>query len=249
MKNQRKAVYDFGGDNVDELSFRIGDVIQVIEEVDEGWWLGEVAEPNGNVRRGIFPVNYTELVVVQQQSSSAGPPMPARPALSQSNSIQHYNYIPEEETYTAEPNGYHQQENSSPFGDINRTSNNNSPRSLSYTRPNQPSRTLSTNTSSSGISPASSPVPQFKTTATSKRAPPPPPPSSRTPPASSSIRSNTMKPNGARTAPSTPQIHVAQTDGYFDSNATPACGDCGCDEFTANIFKKGHCNNCFHKHF
>jgi hypothetical protein len=239
MKNQRKAVYDFGGDNADELSFRIGDLIQVIEEVDEGWWLGEVHESNGHVRRGIFPVNYTELVA-QQQPQSAGPPMPARPVLSQSSSTQHYDYIPEE-TLSTEPSGYHQ-EDSSPFGDINRTTNNNSPRSFSYNRPNQPSRTNST-----GVSPASSPVPQFKTT-TTKRAPPPPPPSSRTPPATSSIRSN-MKPSGARTAPSTPQVHVTQSDGYFDSNATPACGDCGCDEFSANIFKKGHCNNCFHKHF
>jgi hypothetical protein len=243
MKNQRKAVYDFGGENADELSFRIGDVIEVVEEVDEGWWLGEVTEPNGFVRRGIFPVNYTELVIAQQQPQSAGPPMPARPIMSQSNSTQHYDYIPEEETYSSEPSGYHHQEESSPFGDVNRASHNSSPRNFSYSRPNQPSRTLSSNTSS--ISPASSPVPQYKTT--TKRAPPPPPPSSRTPPATSSIRN--MKPSGVRTAPTTPQVHVTQSDSYFDSNATPACGDCGCDEFTANIFKKGHCNNCFHKHF
>ncbi|ODQ52435.1 BAR-domain-containing protein [Saitoella complicata NRRL Y-17804] len=26
------------------------------------------------------------------------------------------------------------------------------------------------------------------------------------------------------------------------------CGECGCDEFQANVFKKGQCNNCFHAH-
>lgn len=27
-----------------------------------------------------------------------------------------------------------------------------------------------------------------------------------------------------------------------------SCGQCDCDEFAANVFKAGHCNNCFHKH-
>lgn len=26
------------------------------------------------------------------------------------------------------------------------------------------------------------------------------------------------------------------------------CGTCGCEEFHANMFRPGHCNNCFHKH-
>ncbi|KAF1798154.1 hypothetical protein FB192DRAFT_1289532 [Mucor lusitanicus] len=188
--NQRRAIYDFGGDNADELSFRTGDLIQVIEEVDEGWWLGESTDANGFARRGIFPVNYTELVI-SSSVSSAGPPMPARPVLSQSNSTQQqYNsYIPEhpaeeeeveQARYAEEPsNGY--QSNASPFGDNNRSSNttpppaaaNSNARGFSYTRPNQPARTLSASTAGSAVnSPGSSPVPQ-----PFKRAPPPPPPS------------------------------------------------------------------------
>lgn len=27
-----------------------------------------------------------------------------------------------------------------------------------------------------------------------------------------------------------------------------SCGQCNCNEFAANVFKIGHCNNCFHKH-
>ncbi|KAI8065005.1 hypothetical protein BDF21DRAFT_346446 [Thamnidium elegans] len=207
---QRKAVYDFAGDNIDELSFQVGDIINVIEEVDEGWWLGESIDG----RRGIFPVNYTELVV-SINHHGAGPPMPARPSLiSQSSSnisiAEHPNETRVESPFTDAQKGY------------------------SYIRPNQPARTLSANTSS----PMCSPIPRQNTT---KRAPPPPPPASRTPPVMSS-RSNTT----SRTAPSTPQFHVSKNDSYFESS--PSCNECGCDDFTANVFKKGHCNNCFHKH-
>ncbi|KAI9261227.1 hypothetical protein EDC94DRAFT_519637 [Helicostylum pulchrum] len=210
---QRKAVYEFGGDNIDELSFQVGDVITVIEEVDEGWWLGESIDG----RRGIFPVNYTELVVVVAVTNQhgAGPPMPARPSLNSQNSS---SVSIAEETRVE-----------SPFADAQK--------GYSYIRPNQPARTLSANTT---CSPMSSPIPRQNTT--TKRAPPPPP-ASRTPPVIMSSRSNTT----SRTAPSTPQFHVSKNDnGYFES--APACHDCGCDEFTANVFKKGHCNNCFHKH-
>lgn len=27
-----------------------------------------------------------------------------------------------------------------------------------------------------------------------------------------------------------------------------SCGECKCEEFSGNVFKPGHCNNCFHKH-
>jgi hypothetical protein len=26
------------------------------------------------------------------------------------------------------------------------------------------------------------------------------------------------------------------------------CSECECHEFIENVFKKGQCNNCFHKH-
>ncbi|KAI8647696.1 hypothetical protein BD408DRAFT_408340 [Parasitella parasitica] len=233
--NQRRAIYDFGGDNEDELSFKTGDLIQVVEEVDEGWWLGEATDSNGTVRRGIFPVNYTELV-----ATSAGPPMPPRPVLSSPNSNAHHDYIPEEDKHDRvvyeEPTTHDYCNGGvSPFGD-NNGSLNNTAKGFSYIRPSQPTRALSTNTLKS---PSSSPLPH-------KRAPPPPPPSSRTPPVLASTRSSDT--SGARTAPSTPyQMHQANSDNYFDS-VTPDCGECGCSEFTANIFKKGHCNNCFHKH-
>ncbi|KAI8992300.1 hypothetical protein BDB01DRAFT_832613 [Pilobolus umbonatus] len=53
-KSFRKTLFPFDGQNEDELSFEAGDIITVLNEVDEGWWLGE-----SQMKRGIFPVNYT----------------------------------------------------------------------------------------------------------------------------------------------------------------------------------------------
>ena len=62
--------------------------------------------------------------------------------------------------------------------------------------------------------------PSASATAAAKKKPPPPPPTLRgTKPASS-----------ATTA------------------ADSKCRECGCEEFRANVFKRGSCNNCFHVH-
>ena len=47
------AVYDFSGETSDDLSFSAGDMIEVIEIVDDQWWKGSL---NGN--NGIFPANF-----------------------------------------------------------------------------------------------------------------------------------------------------------------------------------------------
>ncbi|KAK7029518.1 hypothetical protein VNI00_014551 [Paramarasmius palmivorus] len=71
MQNRKvmKALYDFSGSS-DELSFRIGDEIVVVNEVLDGWWMGDL-----NGRRGLFPVPYTEPL-------PAKPPLPVRPDLA-----------------------------------------------------------------------------------------------------------------------------------------------------------------------
>lgn len=40
-------------ENAGELSINKGDLIAVVEEIDQGWWCGEL---NGN--KGIFPAKY-----------------------------------------------------------------------------------------------------------------------------------------------------------------------------------------------
>lgn len=53
------ALYDLISYEPDELSFRKGDVITVIESVYRDWWRGSL--PNGKI--GIFPLNYVTPVV------------------------------------------------------------------------------------------------------------------------------------------------------------------------------------------
>eukprot|EP01114_Cavostelium_apophysatum_P012463 TRINITY_DN2795_c0_g1_i1.p1 TRINITY_DN2795_c0_g1~~TRINITY_DN2795_c0_g1_i1.p1 ORF type:complete len:380 (-),score=74.39 TRINITY_DN2795_c0_g1_i1:499-1599(-) len=55
-----KAMYDFRGENPGDLTFRKGDIIQVISESAESgpeWWKGEVGG-----KRGSFPVNHVEVL-------------------------------------------------------------------------------------------------------------------------------------------------------------------------------------------
>lgn len=63
-------------------------------------------------------------------------------------------------------------------------------------------------------------VVQASATAAAKKKPPPPPPTSR----------GTKSTSSSTTA------------------ADSKCRECGCQEFRANVFKKGSCNNCFHVH-
>ncbi|XP_063796791.1 GRB2-related adapter protein 2 isoform X1 [Pseudophryne corroboree] len=48
-----KALYDFKALEPDELSFHIGDVIEVIDSSNDSWWLGRLGE-----NTGLFPTNY-----------------------------------------------------------------------------------------------------------------------------------------------------------------------------------------------
>ncbi|KAJ8090418.1 hypothetical protein PM082_019016 [Marasmius tenuissimus] len=71
-KKMVRALHDFSGSS-DELSFKTGDEIVVVNEVLDGWWMGELRG-----RRGLFPVPYTEPV-------PAKPPLPVRPDLGGSH--------------------------------------------------------------------------------------------------------------------------------------------------------------------
>lgn len=49
------ALYDLEAEADDELSFKAGDIVEVLESGDDGWWKGRC---NGQV--GLFPVNYVD---------------------------------------------------------------------------------------------------------------------------------------------------------------------------------------------
>ncbi|XP_065453883.1 SH3 domain-containing protein 19 isoform X12 [Chrysemys picta bellii] len=56
-KGKAKALYDFQGENEDELSFKAGDMITELEPVDEDWMSGEVQG-----KSGIFPKNFVQVL-------------------------------------------------------------------------------------------------------------------------------------------------------------------------------------------
>ncbi|TQS32607.1 hypothetical protein Golomagni_07071, partial [Golovinomyces magnicellulatus] len=52
-----RALYDYEADDRTSLSFHEGDVIQVITQLESGWWDGVI-----NGVRGWFPSNYCQIV-------------------------------------------------------------------------------------------------------------------------------------------------------------------------------------------
>ncbi|XP_013378340.1 PREDICTED: SH3 domain-containing protein 19 isoform X3 [Chinchilla lanigera] len=54
-----KALYDFHGENEDELSFKAGAIISELETVDDDWMSGELMG-----KSGIFPKNYVQFLQV-----------------------------------------------------------------------------------------------------------------------------------------------------------------------------------------
>ena len=72
-----KALYDYHATDADELSFAEGQQVIVVEEIDAGWWIGELESGV----RGMFPANYVEEIVVKTPVAEK-PPLPYRqPAL------------------------------------------------------------------------------------------------------------------------------------------------------------------------
>eukprot|EP00301_Raphidiophrys_heterophryoidea_P012981 c20311_g1_i1.p1 GENE.c20311_g1_i1~~c20311_g1_i1.p1 ORF type:complete len:387 (+),score=127.59 c20311_g1_i1:62-1162(+) len=52
-----RGVFDFEASNDDELSFRVGDILLVVDESEEGWWM---VEKDG--KKGMIPFNYVEVL-------------------------------------------------------------------------------------------------------------------------------------------------------------------------------------------
>lgn len=62
-----RALYDYTADDKTSLSFRQGDVIQVITQLESGWWDGVI-----NGVRGWFPSNYCQLVTLTEDGIREG---------------------------------------------------------------------------------------------------------------------------------------------------------------------------------
>jgi hypothetical protein len=89
-----KALFDFDGESSQELTrifanpVRKGDVIQVLYEIDDGWWQGQIG-----ATEGMFPSNYVEAFnnlppPVSARTSVVLPAGISQPRLTQSQSFQ-----------------------------------------------------------------------------------------------------------------------------------------------------------------
>lgn len=56
--------------NPDELNLSVGDLIQVMGEVEEGWWKGQIG-----TQYGVFPSNF----VIPVENVVAPPTLPPKP--------------------------------------------------------------------------------------------------------------------------------------------------------------------------
>ena len=50
------VVYEYAAQLPDELSLRVGDVIQRVERLEGGWWRGQLSG-----RHGMFPDNFVKV--------------------------------------------------------------------------------------------------------------------------------------------------------------------------------------------
>lgn len=66
MNRRCKVIYSYKQNNNDELNLGVGDVIEVLEEVEEGWWRGRL---NGDT--GVFPSNFVVLLESSVSPQSA----------------------------------------------------------------------------------------------------------------------------------------------------------------------------------
>lgn len=57
LNRRCKVIYSYRENKPDELSLAVGDVVEIFEEVEEGWWRGKL---NGKI--GVFPSNFVEMI-------------------------------------------------------------------------------------------------------------------------------------------------------------------------------------------
>ncbi|XP_072413258.1 SH3 domain-containing protein 19 isoform X1 [Chiloscyllium punctatum] len=56
-REKAKALYDFSGENTDELDLKVGDMITILEHVDSDWLKGEL-----HGKEGIFPRSFVQIL-------------------------------------------------------------------------------------------------------------------------------------------------------------------------------------------
>ncbi|XP_038855993.1 sorbin and SH3 domain-containing protein 2 isoform X2 [Salvelinus namaycush] len=71
-KQPARAIYDFKAQTAKELTFKKGDAVNIIREIDSNWYEGE-----HRGRLGIFPISYIEKMALPEKQQPIRPPPPA----------------------------------------------------------------------------------------------------------------------------------------------------------------------------
>uniref|UniRef100_A0A3Q3LW04 Osteoclast-stimulating factor 1 n=1 Tax=Mastacembelus armatus TaxID=205130 RepID=A0A3Q3LW04_9TELE len=68
-KRRCKVAFSYVPQHEDELELKIGDIIEIIAEVEEGWWEGSL-----NGKTGMFPSNFTKEILTESDTPSVDTP-------------------------------------------------------------------------------------------------------------------------------------------------------------------------------
>ncbi|KAK2859701.1 hypothetical protein Q5P01_004321 [Channa striata] len=68
-KRRCKAAFSYVPQHEDELELKIGDIIEIVAEVEEGWWEGTL-----NGKTGMFPSNFTKEILSESDAPSVDTP-------------------------------------------------------------------------------------------------------------------------------------------------------------------------------
>lgn len=192
-----KALYDFPGRDADELPLRTGQVVEVKQEVNTEWWIGECEG-----REGLFPSTYCEEYIpspttvlprrtIPPPSGGTSTPRAVPPQTARTTS----------NTYELPPSptiGFHESESefdSHGFSDAEHYA------TAAFASAPQPPPI------SRGGTP-SLPVPSPVGTGTRKKPPPPPPPSRRSQSSSNILATASFSPLGPSSSHQLPQRGV-----------------------------------------
>uniref|UniRef100_A0A672QKZ4 Sorbin and SH3 domain-containing protein 2-like n=1 Tax=Sinocyclocheilus grahami TaxID=75366 RepID=A0A672QKZ4_SINGR len=86
QKQSARAIYDFKAQSAKEISFKKGDAVNIIRQIDSNWYEGE-----HRGRIGIFPISYVEKVASPERRQPVRPPPPAQ-VQEMGEAIARYNF-------------------------------------------------------------------------------------------------------------------------------------------------------------
>jgi hypothetical protein len=260
-----RALHDFAGSS-EELSFKTGDEILVVNEVLDEWWMGEL-----DGRKGLFPTVYTEIIeppsagkVAKSGAYAAGKKASGGEESDGSSTSSSLEELDGPKSSDVEGellfSGSHLVPARSPFyGHPDTASITSSEEQEEGDKPIPPKVVLSPSLTRTGQEPHSAPSPSKRplTIETAVKKPPPPPPPRR--PRGESLmgspplperRPNAFRSKSSPLMPAAPMLTPTSQD--YETSPFESAVDLtgtGCGDFQQNPFKqRGMCNNCFTLH-